>query len=121
VLSHPTDLPVEAVLALKPLGLGGIEVHHPDHSPEVAPAGARSRAGTDWWRPAGRIFMEPIRWSRIEYSARSWRRRTPGGAAGGAGAAEARGMTPARRIREERLANTAGLMETVTLELLQRI
>ena len=36
VLSHPTDLPVEAVLALKPLGLGGIEVHHPDHSPEVA-------------------------------------------------------------------------------------
>jgi 3',5'-nucleoside bisphosphate phosphatase len=41
VLSHPTDLPVEAVLALKPLGLAGIEVHHPDHSPEVA---ARWRA-----------------------------------------------------------------------------
>ena len=36
VLSHPTDLPVEAVLALKPLGLAGIEVNHPDHSPEVA-------------------------------------------------------------------------------------
>ncbi len=36
VLSHPTDLPVDAVLALRPLGLMGIEVFHPDHSPEVA-------------------------------------------------------------------------------------
>lgn len=36
VLSHPTDLPVEAVLALRPLGLMGVEVNHPDHSPEVA-------------------------------------------------------------------------------------
>jgi hypothetical protein len=36
VLSHPTDLPVEAVLALRPLGLMGIEVNHPDHSPEAA-------------------------------------------------------------------------------------
>jgi predicted metal-dependent phosphoesterase TrpH len=35
VLSHPTDLPVEAVLALKPLGLGGIEVNHPDHTSEL--------------------------------------------------------------------------------------
>jgi 3',5'-nucleoside bisphosphate phosphatase len=36
VLSHPTDLSLDAVLALKPLGLMGIEVYHPDHSPEVA-------------------------------------------------------------------------------------
>jgi len=36
VLSHPTDLPVEAVLALKPLGLAGVEACHPDHSPEIA-------------------------------------------------------------------------------------
>jgi hypothetical protein len=32
VLSHPTDLPVEAVLALQPEGLAGIEVNHPDHT-----------------------------------------------------------------------------------------
>lgn len=36
VLSHPTDLPTDAVLALKPLGLAGVEAYHPDHSPEVA-------------------------------------------------------------------------------------
>lgn len=35
VLSHPADLPVEAVLALKPLGLAGIEVNHPDHTPDM--------------------------------------------------------------------------------------
>ena len=36
VLGHPADLPVEAVLALKPLGLAGVEAYHPDHSPAVA-------------------------------------------------------------------------------------
>lgn len=36
ILSHPSSLPTEAVLALKPLGLMGIEVNHPEHSPEVA-------------------------------------------------------------------------------------
>lgn len=36
VLSHPTSLPVDAVLALRPLGLMGLEVNHPEHTPEVA-------------------------------------------------------------------------------------
>lgn len=36
VLSHPTALPVDAVLALRPLGLMGLEVNHPEHTPEVA-------------------------------------------------------------------------------------
>lgn len=35
-LSHPGPLAVDAVLALVPLGLLGIEVNHPDHSLEVA-------------------------------------------------------------------------------------
>ncbi|MBI4536840.1 MAG: PHP domain-containing protein [candidate division NC10 bacterium] len=36
VLSHPTELAVGKVLALRPLGLMGVEVNHPDHSPELA-------------------------------------------------------------------------------------
>ncbi len=36
VLSHPAALPEDAVLALQPLGLLGLEVYHPDHTPEVA-------------------------------------------------------------------------------------
>lgn len=36
VLSHPGRLPEEAVLALLPMGLRGIEAYHPEHSDEVA-------------------------------------------------------------------------------------
>lgn len=36
ILSHPRSLAASTVLALVPLGLLGVEVNHPDHSPEVA-------------------------------------------------------------------------------------
>ena len=36
VLSHPSDLPAEAVVALVGLGLRGIEVDHPQHAPGVS-------------------------------------------------------------------------------------
>ena len=36
VLSHPGNLPVEAVLALTSLGLAGVEAYHPDHSLDIA-------------------------------------------------------------------------------------
>ncbi len=59
VLSHPRDLAVEAVLALIPQGLRGLETEHPEHSYEqaafwrqvAARAGLVATGGSDYHGP----------------------------------------------------------------------